>query len=301
MQVFYADTFAIALPDGHRFPTEKYRLLRERLLAEDREDLQFAEAPRIDADHLLLVHDAGYVARVVEGRLETREIRALGFPWSEGLVERSLRSVGGTWAACCAALADRCGVTLSGGTHHADASNGAGYCVFNDAAVATRALQSAGRVKRALIMDCDVHQGDGSARIFDGDGSVFTVSLHGARNYPFRKARSTIDIEFPDGTGDDTYLDALSNCLGEIAGRFDPDLVIYLAGADPFHGDTLGRLSLSQEGLRERDRRVLSFCRKNRWPVAICMAGGYAKPIGDTVAIHANTVCLAADLFAPAP
>lgn len=300
MQVFYADIFPIALPEGHRFPTEKYRLLREHLMALGRADLHFAEAPRIATEHLLLAHDASYVSRVCEGRLETREIRALGFPWSEGLVERSLRSVGGTWAACNAALVDRCAVTLSGGTHHADAASGAGYCVFNDAAVATRALQSAGSVNRVLILDCDVHQGDGTARIFDGNPSVFTVSLHGARNYPFSKARSTIDIEFPDGTGDEAYLEALADCLGVIAGRFEPNLVIYLAGADPFHGDTLGRLSLSIEGLQERDRLVLAFCLEHCWSVALCMAGGYAKPIGDTVAVHANTVCLAADLFAPA-
>jgi acetoin utilization deacetylase AcuC-like enzyme len=297
MQIFYADTFALPLPAGHRFPVAKYRQLRERLRDLARPELRFDEAPRIEFELLLRVHDADYVARVCEGRLSAPELRAIGFPWSEGFVERALRSVGATWSACRTAIADGCSITLAGGTHHADAARGGGYCVFNDAAVATRALQAAGQVGRVLIVDCDVHQGDGTARIFDGDPSVFTLSLHGARNYPFRKARSTLDREFADGTGDADYLAGLSRCLEEVDGRFAPDLVIYLAGADPFAGDVLGRLALSIDGLLERDHRVLRFCQDRRIPVAICMAGGYADPIDDTVTIHANTVCLAADLF----
>ena len=298
MQIFCTDRFALPLPDGHRFPTVKYAQLRQRLVDLRRADTTFHEAPRASQHELQRAHDAAYVQKVIDGKLSAEEIRVLGFPWSAGLVERSLRSVGATLAAARVAVEDGCALSLAGGTHHASGDRGAGYCVFNDAAVTARALQSEGSAEQLMIVDCDVHQGDGTARIFADDPSVFTLSLHGARNYPFRKASSDLDVELPDGTGDSDYLAALGGALQTATRRFSPDFVIYLAGADPFVGDQLGRLGLSFSGLIERDRMVLDTCRQHGWPIAICMAGGYAKPIEDSVTVHVNTVCLALDLFA---
>lgn len=296
MRAFYSDTFVLPLPPGHRFPMEKYALLRERVLSEGivtPERLHVPEPASIT--ELCRAHDANYVERVINGHLTSAEIRRIGFPWSPQMVERSRRSAGATIAACRVALSEGVGVNLAGGTHHAFADAGAGYCVFNDAAVAARAMQSEGRVQRIAIIDCDVHQGDGTAAIFTGDPTVFTFSIHGAHNFPFRKQQSDLDIALPDATGDTAYLDALE-WVRQVFAIARPDLVIYLAGADPYYDDRLGRLSLTKAGLAERDRLVFSYCRAAGVPVAVTMAGGYARQISDTVDIHTHTIATAAGL-----
>lgn len=297
MRTFYSDTFVLPLPPGHRFPMEKYALLRERVLSErivTPERLHVPEPASIT--ELCRAHDVNYVERVINGQLTSAEIRRIGFPWSPQMVERSRRSTGATIAACRVALSEGVGVNLAGGTHHAFADAGAGYCVFNDAAVAARAMQSEGRVQRIAIIDCDVHQGDGTAAIFTGDPTVFTFSIHGAHNFPFRKQQSDLDIALPDATGDTAYLDALEWGVCQVFAIARPDLVIYLAGADPYYDDRLGRLSLTKAGLAERDRLVFSYCRSAGVPVAVTMAGGYARQISDTVDIHTHTIAAAADL-----
>lgn len=298
MKLYYTDIFVLPLPPGHRFPMEKYSLLRQRLLASGEfADADFNTPAAATPEELQRAHDPAYVRRVTRGELSAAELKRIGFPWSPGMVERSLRSAGATLAACRAALADGCSANLAGGTHHAHADRGEGFCVFNDAAVAARAMQAEGRVERVAIIDCDVHQGNGTAAILHGDDSVFTFSIHGARNFPFDKESSDLDLELPDGTNDDAYLAALDAGLNEVFARSRPDLVIYLAGADPYAGDRLGRLSLSFAGLAARDRRVFSACRERGIPVALAMAGGYARPIEDTVTIHATTVLAAKRCF----
>lgn len=276
MQLFYSDTFVLPLPAGHRFPMEKYARLRQALLDEGYPPADFVLPEAASREDLCRAHDPAYVERVCSGRLTPEEMRQIGFPWSAAMVERSRRSAGATLGACRAALAEGWGVNLAGGTHHA--------------AVAVRALQAEGRVDQVAVIDCDVHQGDGTARILEGDASVFTFSIHGARNYPFTKASSDLDIELPDGCDDAAYLAALEQGLADLFSRRRPQLAIYLAGADPYAGDRLGRLSLTMAGLEARDERVLAACRERGIPVAIAMAGGYARDIGDTVAIHANTI-----------
>ena len=298
MKLFYTDIFVLPLPPGHRFPMEKYSLLRQRLLASGEFSVDDFHTPAAAShDELQRAHSAGYIQRVSTGELSSAEQKRIGFPWSPGMVERSLRSAGATLAACRAALTDGCSANLAGGTHHAHADRGEGFCVFNDAAVAARTMQAEGRVGRIAIIDCDVHQGNGTASILAGDDSIFTFSVHGARNFPFEKEQSCLDIELPDGTADETYLTALDTGLRETFERGQPEMVIYLAGADPYAGDRLGRLMLSMDGLAERDRRVLQTCREKGLPVAMAMAGGYAKPIEDTVEIHATTVLTAKRLF----
>ena len=273
----------------------KYRLLRERLLADgvlSAEDLEVPE-PATDED-LERVHTRDYVRRVSTGQLTRQEVRRLGFPWSPALVERSRRSVGGTLAACRQALEDGVSVNLAGGTHHAFVDHGAGFCVFNDAAVAARALQAEGRVRRVAVLDCDVHQGDGTAAIFATDPSVRTISLHGRRNYPFHKEASDLDLELEDGTGDEEYLETLEHALERGLQPFGPDLVVYLAGADPYRGDRLGRLALTRRGLAERDGHVFDHCAGHGLPVAVVMAGGYALDVTAVVDIHRSTVAAAA-------
>jgi len=273
---------------------EKYALLRERVIAENIVSLDRLHVPEpASVDELVRVHTPAYIERVMTGRLTDTEIRRIGFPWSPQMVERSRRSAGATIAACRVALQEGVGVNLAGGTHHAFADAGAGYCVFNDAAVAARAMQAEGRVRRIAIIDCDVHQGDGTAVIFANDPTVFTFSIHGAHNFPFRKQQSDLDIALPDATGDATYLDALEWGLRQTFATAKPDLVIYLAGADPYYDDRLGRLSLTKAGLAERDRLVFGYCRSAGVPVAVTMAGGYARQINDTVDIHAHTVAAA--------
>jgi len=272
----------------------KYRLLRERLLAEgafSEDDFSVAEPASDEA--ILRAHDAAYLQRVVHGTLGAAEIRAIGFPWSERMVERSRRSSGATLAAAREALVRGWGANLAGGTHHAFRDRGEGFCVFNDAAIAARALQVEAGLQRVAIVDCDVHQGNGTASIFAGDPSVFTFSIHGARNFPFAKERSDLDIELADGTGDDEYLWHLERGLDETLERSRPQLAFYLAGADPFEGDRLGRLKLTKAGLRRRDEWVLGTLRSRGIPVAVAMAGGYAHDIADSVEIHANTLHVA--------
>lgn len=301
MKLYYADHFVLPLPDGHRFPMEKYSLLRSRLAASGHfaaED--FRVAPAIGDDDLLHAHDTAYVRSVIDGSIAAASMRRIGFPWSAAMVERSRRSAGATLAACHSALAREqgvaCAANLAGGTHHAHRDFGSGFCVFNDAAIAALALRAGGQVRRIAIIDLDVHQGDGTAAMLADEPEVFTCSVHGANNFPFRKQRSDLDVELADGTGDDAYLAALDAALDLVFARARPQLVLYLAGADPYADDRLGRLALSIAGLAARDERVLARCVAADVPVAIMMAGGYGRRIDDTVSIHCNTLLTAARL-----
>jgi acetoin utilization deacetylase AcuC-like enzyme len=295
LKAFTCDGFKIPLPEWHRFPMSKYARLRERIersgpIAPG--DLLIPPAATVE--QLLMAHDADYVERVVEGTLSRDEVRVIGLPWSPSLVERSRRSVGATIEACRVATVEGVAVSLAGGTHHAYRDHGAGFCVFNDSAVAARVLQEEGRARIVLVIDCDVHQGDGTASIFADDPTVFTFSIHGALNYPLRKQTSDLDIELEDGARDAAYLEALDRGVKLSLVRAGADLAIYLAGADPFLDDRLGRLRVSKEALGERDRLVLGLCRSAGLPVAVTMAGGYAAKVEDTVDIHYRTVCEAA-------
>ena len=293
MDVYYSDRFVLPLPAGHRFPMAKYRMLREAA-AMHLPGIQFHEAPTTSDGVLALAHHPQYIHRMVNGTVTIEEQRAIGFPWSPEMVERSRRSAGATIAACRSAISSGVAVNLAGGTHHAHADRGEGFCVFNDAAIAARLMQAERLVLRVAIVDCDVHQGNGTASILANDDSVFTLSLHGERNYPFDKATSDLDIALPDGTDDATYLAALDQALATLFSVFDPQLIIYLAGADPHEGDRLGRLKLTMHGLAQRDQRVFDAARARELPVAIAMAGGYGKNIEDTVAIHLQTLRIAA-------
>ena len=291
MKAFAADRLSLPLPTGHRFPAEKYVRLRQRIESSPEFAGVDLRVPKAASEaHLGLVHTPEYVGAVLAGTLTERQVRRIGLPWSPKLVERARRSVGGTMAACEAALVEGRAIHLGGGTHHAFPDHGAGYCVFNDVAVAVRCLQQQGFVQRILILDLDVHQGDGTAAIFADDPSVYTCSLHGEGNFPFHKQVSDLDFAFPSGTRDAFYLETLGRLLPEMLDASRPDLLIYLAGADPFEGDTLGRLSLTKEGLRQRDRHVLDACRARGLAVAIVLGGGYARTIDDTVDIHLNTL-----------
>lgn len=293
VKAYYSDRFVLPLPQGHRFPMRKYRMLRD-LIGEQLPDVELDEAPHTTDGVLALAHHPQYIHRVSTGALTAAEQRAIGFPWSPEMVERSRRSAGATIAACRSAFSDGVSVNLAGGTHHAHADHGEGFCVFNDAAIAARLMQAERRASRVAIIDLDVHQGNGTAEILARDDSVFTLSLHGENNYPFAKAVSDLDISLPDGTGDDAYLAELDSALAQLFARFDPQLIIYLAGADPHEGDRLGRLKLTAAGLAERDRRVLQLAGARGLPVAIAMAGGYGRDIEQTVAIHLQTVGIAA-------
>ena len=289
MDAFYADHFVLPLPEGHRFPMSKYRLLRDGLLGTP--GLVLREAPAATDTQLLLAHDPVYVQKVVNGTLDSKEQREIGFPWTPGMVERSRRSVGATIAACESAMKEGMAVNLAGGTHHAYRDKGSGFCVFNDAAVAARVMQrqSAASLSVAII-DLDVHQGNGTAAIFKNDSSVFTLSLHGDKNFPFRKEPSDLDVPLADGVTDDVYLQALNQALEHLEQIFRPQLIIYLAGADPHEGDRLGRLKLTNVGMLERDRAVFDYAKRLSIPVAISMAGGYGTKIETTVAVHRQTV-----------
>lgn len=294
MKAFYCDHFVLPLPADHRFPMQKYAMIRDQIVAQSivsPHDLLIPDAA--SDEQLLRVHDADYVSRVRHGTLDDKEIRRIGFPWSPQLVERATRSVGGSIAACVAALSEGIAVNLAGGTHHAFPDHGAGFCVFNDAAVAARAMQIEHGVSRLVILDCDVHQGDGTAAIFADDVQVFTFSIHGAHNFPFHKQQSHLDIELEDGIGDAGYLEALRGGVLAALDLADAELAIYLAGADPFVGDRLGRMALSKAGLAARDEFVLDTCRQRGIPVAVVMAGGYARQIQDIVDIHVQTIRIA--------
>ena len=299
MRAFYSDHFVLPLPEGHRFPMAKYSRLRERVIADGSVAAEcLFEAPPAGWDDLRLVHTPKYVEAVATGTVPPDVQRRIGFPWSPGMVERSRRSVGATIAAARAALDDGLAVNLAGGTHHAFADRGEGYCVFNDVAVAARVLQRDHGNGRIAIVDCDVHQGNGTAAIFADDRSVFTFSMHGAHNFPFRKEVSDLDVNLEDGTGDGAYLALLSEHLTTVLQGHEPEFVFYLAGADPYEGDRLGRLKLTIAGLQARDEMVLGRCRALNLPVAISMSGGYASDIDAIVTIHANTVAVAASLAA---
>ncbi|MGE3274846.1 MAG: histone deacetylase [Vicinamibacterales bacterium] len=299
MRAYYADHFVLPLPEGHKFPMAKYARLRERLIAEGVLPADaLHEAPAAQWDELGLVHTPGYLEAVERGTLPRDVQRRIGFPWSPGMVERSRRSVGATIAAARVALEEGVAANLAGGTHHAFADRGEGFCVFNDVAVAARVLQREGRVGRVAVVDLDVHQGNGTAAIFADDPSVFTFSMHGAQNFPFRKETSDLDVPLADGTGDAEYLDLLARHLGDVLARVQPDLVFYLAGADPYEGDRLGRLKLTIEGLARRDALVLERLSGAGIPAAISMSGGYAPDVDAIVTIHANTIRTAARLGA---
>jgi acetoin utilization deacetylase AcuC-like enzyme len=272
---------------------EKYRLLREKLAADG--CWQFETASPAAVETIQLAHDPEYVDRFVNGTLPPQAMRRIGFPWSPGLVQRTLASAGGTLAATRDAMETGFGGTLAGGTHHAFRGEGSGFCVFNDVAIAIYSLRAEGRAWRAAVVDLDVHQGDGTAHFFEHDPEVLTISLHGVHNFPFRKQRSKIDIELPDQTGDQEYLDALDSVLPRVA-EFAPDIVFYLSGVDALASDVLGRLSLSHDGLKARDRRVMEAC-FGRVPVVITLGGGYSKPIELTAEAHANTFRIAAEFY----
>lgn len=294
MKAYYSDHFVLPLPPNHRFPMGKYALLREKVAHARIAELRVPDAAT--DSQILLAHDYDYLEKVKSGILSAAEMRRIGFPWSEQMVERSRRSVGGTISACRDALAYGVAANLAGGTHHAGADHGEGYCVFNDVAIAARTMQHEGRVRRVLIVDCDVHQGNGTAAIFQRDSSVFTFSIHGEHNFPFRKIMGDLDIGLPDNTGDEAYLDMLEIALERAFYAAQPNLVIYLSGADPFVEDTLGKLALSKNGLAQRDRLVFETCYAARIPVAVTMGGGYAKQIEDIASIHFQTISIAAEV-----
>ncbi|HEU4796597.1 MAG TPA: histone deacetylase [Pyrinomonadaceae bacterium] len=297
MQIFYTPRYYADIGDGHIFPIRKFELVRDRLLNEGtlRPD-ELTEPAPATLEQARLVHTDDYISRLCSGTLTAKELRRLGLPWSESLVQRSFYATGGTIAAARAALIDGYGSNLAGGTHHSFSDRGEGFCVLNDVAIAIRVLRSEGLIGRAAIVDCDVHQGNGTATIFAGDDDTFTFSVHGANNYPLFKARSSLDVELPDGTGDREYLDCLANHLPTVFAA-QPEIVFYLAGADPYAGDKLGKLALTMDGLRKRDERVLRECYEREVPVVTVMSGGYGKDINDTVEIHCNTIRAVKEMF----
>lgn len=296
LQLWSSARYVFPLPDGHRFPVAKYAMLRDEVLARGLVGpSQIQDAPAATDEMLCRVHTPEYVRAFRTGTLPEAEVRRLGFPWSAALVERSTRALAGTVAAARHALDAGIAMNLAGGTHHAFPGHGEGFCVFNDVAVATRVLQQEGRIARVSVIDLDVHQGNGTHAIFAGDERAYTFSMHGGRNFPFRKVPGTLDIELDDGTGDAAYLALLAEALPRVLREARADIVFYLAGADPHEADKLGRLSLTFEGLRRRDRMVLEGCREIGIPVVITIAGGYGRRIEDTVAVHANTVEIALD------
>ena len=291
MRAFYSDHFVLPLPEGHKFPMAKYSRLRERILVEgiiSPNDLY--EAPLATIDDLHLAHAPEYVDAVLTGTVPHEIQRRIGFPWSPQMVERSRRSVGATIAAAHAALDDGVAANLAGGTHHAFADRGEGFCVFNDVAVAVRSLQHSGTVHNVAIVDLDVHQGNGTARLFENDPDVFTFSMHGDNNYPFHKESSRLDVGLPDGCDDSFYLGELARHLDAVLDAAQPDLVCYLGGADPYSGDRFGRLKLSMDGLRRRDRMLFETCYRRSLPVVLTLAGGYAADLQDIATIHLNTL-----------
>jgi len=293
MKAYYSDHFVLPLPPGHRFPMAKYSLLRDRV-ARELPLVSQLEAPRASDGELALAHTPAYIDAIASGSVEPAAMREIGFPWSMAMVERSRRSAGATVAAVRTAMTEGLAANMAGGTHHASADKGGGFCVFNDAAVAARVAQAEwGRQHReplqVAVIDLDVHQGNGTASIFAGDSSVFTLSLHGEKNFPFRKVDGDLDVALPDGCGDADYLHALEGALDELERRFSPGLVVYLAGADPFEGDRLGRLKLTYDGLEARDRRVFDWCFQRHIPLAFAMAGGYGVNIAETVQVQMNT------------
>ncbi len=299
MQAFYADQFVLPLPEGHRFPMRKYALLRD-WLTQALPQVQLQVAPAATDGQLALCHTPGYIHAISSGNILPSAMREIGFPWSLAMAERARRSVGASIEAARVSLGlvsgrpAGLGANLAGGTHHSYADRGSGFCVFNDFAVTARLMQTEwARQHRHLrqplqvaIIDLDVHQGNGTARIFRDDDSVFTLSIHGARNFPFRKEASSLDVDLPDGCQDAAYLEALEHALHALAQRFQPDLVLFLAGADPHEGDRLGRLKLSYDGLEARDRRVMDWAFQRRIPLAFAMGGGYGVDLATTLRVQ---------------
>lgn len=298
MNAFYSDLFDFPLPDGHRFPKQKYSLIRSRVIEEGLISPQDLHIPNPATDEeILLVHTPEYLEKVKTGEMTDKEIRRLGLPWSPQLVQRALRTTGGTIEACRAALNDGIAINLSGGTHHAFADHAEGFCLLNDIAVSARVLQFEKLVQRIVIIDCDVHQGNGTASIFSRDPNVFTFSIHGEYNFPLRKEKSDLDIELKDNTKDDTYLDALRLGVQDALEYSQAEMAIYVSGADAFFDDQLGRLSLSKSGLAQRDHIIYNQCRKAGLPIAVVMAGGYARNVDDTVDIHIQTISSAIHIY----
>ena len=294
-RIFSTDQYKITLPEGHKFPVLKYGLLRQII---EKEGLfELAQSPLADPEAVSLAHDPGYVAAFTAGTLPAAAMRRIGLPWSQVFVNRAFASVGGTVSAALSSLENGWGATLGGGTHHAFRSEGAGFCVFNDIAVAIQFLRKRGLIRRASVIDLDVHQGDGTAEIFQDDPDVFTLSIHGASNFPFRKKTSRLDVPLPDGVEDDAYLRRLDEVLSA-AFSFRPDIVFYQSGVDPLASDVLGRLSLTHEGLIARDRRVFSAARSFAAPFVLTSGGGYSRPIERSVEAHANTYRTAWQMFA---
>jgi len=268
---------------------EKYSRLRD--LVNTITDIDLVEAPAATDTQILYAHDPNYLINIIEGKLNPQEQREIGFPWSEKMVERSRRSAGATVAAAKTALEEGIAVNLAGGTHHAYRDMGSGFCVFNDSAIAARTLQKEINSKLQIaIIDLDVHQGNGTASILQNDSSIFTLSIHGENNFPFKKEQSDLDVGLADGCNDQAYLACLAQCLDELSSRFKPNCLIYLAGADPHEGDRLGRLKISKEGMRLRDETVFQYALDRKLPVAMSMAGGYGKEIESTVDIHFQTI-----------
>lgn len=294
MRICYSDRYMVPLPPTHPFPMPKYRLVRDQLLAEGSiTHWHLTEPPLASDADILLVHTEDYWFRCASGELTAQEVRRLGFPWSEGLVRRSRAAVQGTIIAARSAIKDGVASNLAGGTHHAYPDHGEGYCVLNDIAIAIRVLQRDGIAERFAVIDCDVHQGNGTAAIFQNDPNVFTFSIHGEKNFPARKEQSKLDIHLSTGVGDKEYLDVLRQHLPQILDDFKPDFVFYQAGVDPFERDRLGKLKLTIDGLRRRDDFVIGACRERNLPVTTTMGGGYAKEISETVEAHCNTVRVA--------
>ena len=289
MKAFYTDHFVLPLPEGHRFPMEKYSRLRDLVSGE--KNIELVEAPPATDTQILFAHDPSYLIKVIEGRLSPQEQREIGFPWSEQMVERSRRSAGATVAAAKTALREGIAANLAGGTHHAYRDSGSGFCVFNDSAIAARTLQKeiSSSLKIAVI-DLDVHQGNGTASILQNDDSIFTLSIHGENNFPFKKEESDLDLGLTDGCDDAAYLDALGQSLDQLDSRFKPDCLIFLAGADPHESDRLGRLNVSTAGMRLRDEAVFQYALDRQLPIAFSMAGGYGKEMTSTVDIHFQTI-----------
>lgn len=289
MKAFYTDHFVLPLPAGHRFPMEKYSRLRD--LVNTIADIELVEAPAASDTQILYAHDPNYLINIIEGKLSPQEQREIGFPWSKKMVERSRRSAGATVSAAKTALTEGIAVNLAGGTHHAYRDMGSGFCVFNDSAIAARTLQKEINPKlKIAIIDLDVHQGNGTASILQSDSSIFTLSIHGENNFPFKKEQSDFDLGLADGCNDETYLSSLGQCLDELSSRFKADCLIYLAGADPHEGDRLGRLKISTDGMRLRDETVFQYALDRNLPLAMSMAGGYGKEIESTVDIHFQTI-----------
>jgi acetoin utilization deacetylase AcuC-like enzyme len=296
MKIYYSDHLLVPLPDGHRFPMPKYGLLHGQVRVAGLPGVELLPAGPASDDQLRLIHNPEYVSKVIAGGLSDKELRRIGFPWSPELVVRSRYSVGGTICACRAAVQEGYAANLAGGTHHAYPDHGEGYCVFNDVAVAARVMQSESRARRVVILDLDVHQGNGSAAVFADDPSVFTLSVHGAKNFPFHKEHSDLDIALPDGSDDAAFLAAVQDGVSRALQQAQADLAIYIAGADPYVDDRLGRLAMTKQGLAERDRLVFELCRSSELPVAIVMGGGYARDVNDVVEIHLQTIRLAAQM-----